>query len=490
MIPDGDALDAGLAIDGPESRAPAVGAAPLFTARSFEKTWLEGGVDWCEAALADLASTAPESPLLQACRALYHYRRSEFALSLAWWERFLGQGQLQGEYFEDVFDCCSHLGCTETARRLAATMAAPAPARWKSTIEIDMRLAMGLDDEIALAAPDAPFDAPIAVWEHHQQALSQMRREGVAASLEAYERAWASPAARQMFAAPDDPESYDLFWGADEPPPEQLWVHPRFGLGDGIQWLRYLPALATVGVNVVVTDARLQGLVLKGQGEIDAPVSRSKLEALGPVQLGERRWTDGYALMTRLFPHLGYAPAAKGFLRANSAPRACSLLEESRVRSGGRRRLALVWSANESLRFAQKSLTVDQVLPLLALGDIHWVVAQRGYQRAAFLELGLGHRATVLPEDLSLAETGAVLEGLDGVVTCDTSIAHLAGAMGLPTAMFLSAAADGRWESAAHTTPWYPSMRLHRQARLGDWSGMVANLAEALARGETGASRP
>ena len=81
-----------------------------------------------------------------------------------------------------------------------------------------------------------------------------------------------------------------------------------------------------------------------------------------------------------------------------------------------------------------------------------------------------------------LAATAAIIEQLDLVITIDTAVAHLAGALGKPTWLLLSAAPDWRWMLGRSDSPWYPSMRLFRQAKLGDWSDPLAKLRAELAR--------
>lgn len=86
------------------------------------------------------------------------------------------------------------------------------------------------------------------------------------------------------------------------------------------------------------------------------------------------------------------------------------------------------------------------------------------------------------PHDNSMAveDTAALIRSLDLVVTVDTMVAHLSGSLGAPTLLLLQATADWRWMRATERSPWYPSMRLLRQRRAGDWSGPLAALHQAL----------
>jgi len=79
-------------------------------------------------------------------------------------------------------------------------------------------------------------------------------------------------------------------------------------------------------------------------------------------------------------------------------------------------------------------------------------------------------------------ETAAVLRGLGLVVTVDTVVAHLAGALGVPTWLCLAAVSDWRWLVGRDDSPWYPTLRLFRQERPGDWTGVFSRLAVELAR--------
>lgn len=72
------------------------------------------------------------------------------------------------------------------------------------------------------------------------------------------------------------------------------------------------------------------------------------------------------------------------------------------------------------------------------------------------------------------------MQSLDLVITCDTSIAHLAGALGRPVWVVLKQTADWRWLTTREDSPWYPTMRLFRQSRLGDWPEVFARVAAAL----------
>ena len=80
------------------------------------------------------------------------------------------------------------------------------------------------------------------------------------------------------------------------------------------------------------------------------------------------------------------------------------------------------------------------------------------------------------------ADTAALIEALDRVISVDTSVAHLAGALGKPVWILLPFCPDWRWLTGRDDSPWYPSARLFRQGAPGDWQGVIGRVAGALAK--------
>lgn len=123
-----------------------------------------------------------------------------------------------------------------------------------------------------------------------------------------------------------------------------------------------------------------------------------------------------------------------------------------------------------------RSLPFDALLPLLSVEGATFYSLQTG-DRAAEVE----EPVIPLSEELTdFAVTAAVIANLDLVVTVDTAVAHLAGALGVPCWVLLSYVADWRWETARTTTPWYPSARLFRQATAGEWAPVIMEALKSL----------
>jgi hypothetical protein len=148
----------------------------------------------------------------------------------------------------------------------------------------------------------------------------------------------------------------------------------------------------------------------------------------------------------------------------------------------GMRRVGLVWAGRPEHPFDfARSASLAGLAPLGDVAGVAWVALQVG---PAAAQLGASTwRAPLVnlgPEIAGYADTMAVLDGLDLVVTVDTSVAHVAGAMGKPCWLLLARRPDWRWGLAGEATGWYPSVRLFRQKRLGDWAGVAREVARAL----------
>jgi ADP-heptose:LPS heptosyltransferase len=131
-----------------------------------------------------------------------------------------------------------------------------------------------------------------------------------------------------------------------------------------------------------------------------------------------------------------------------------------------------VWAGSpEHQNDRQRSIPLNSFGPLARLPNIEFVSLQRGVASEQAKTPPLGMQVNDVAADFeNMADTAAVIEQLDLVISVDTSIAHLAGALGKPIWVLLAYVPDWRWMLDRSDTPWYPQMRLFRQARIGDWS--------------------
>jgi hypothetical protein len=130
-----------------------------------------------------------------------------------------------------------------------------------------------------------------------------------------------------------------------------------------------------------------------------------------------------------------------------------------------------------------RSIPFSSLAPLWSSGAMHFVGVQRELREGDAELLAREPRVTQLGTELDdFADTAAVLALVDLVITVDTSVAHLAGAMGRPVYVLVPFSPDWRWTLAGESSRWYPTARLFRQPSLGDWDSVIERLRGELAR--------
>lgn len=149
--------------------------------------------------------------------------------------------------------------------------------------------------------------------------------------------------------------------------------------------------------------------------------------------------------------------------------------------------IGLVWGASDSgFDHQNKKVPLTALEPLLGIPGTRWFSLQVGSDRDDIAPSGLGDRLADLgPQLRNFADTAAALAQLDLVISCDTSVAHLAGAMGKPLWVMLKRNPDWRWMGDGETTPWYPSARIYRQTAVGNWPLLIKRIAADLAAAAT-----
>jgi glycosyl transferase family 9 (putative heptosyltransferase) len=148
-----------------------------------------------------------------------------------------------------------------------------------------------------------------------------------------------------------------------------------------------------------------------------------------------------------------------------------------------RPRIALAWAGNPShYNDRNRSLAFARLAPLMPL-PASFVGIQRELRNDDAAQLAGEQRIVHLGGELeNFTDTAAVLALCDLVISADTAVAHLAGAMGRPLWVLIPFVPDWRWTLDSATSPWYPAARLFRQTALGDWDGVIARVADALSR--------
>jgi len=246
------------------------------------------------------------------------------------------------------------------------------------------------------------------------------------------------------------------------------------GLGDSIQFVRYVPLLASRGARVIlaVEDALCPLLSPLAGVSRCLPKSTSALPAFDlhfPIS------SLPFVFETRL----DSVPAATSYLPSPAADRV--LAWEGRLGPRDRLRVGLVWSGNpDHANDHNRSIPLRLLSRILDV-DASFVSLQKNVRpgdKAALLEYG---EIIDLTADLTdFAETAALVSCLDLVITVDTSVAHLAAALGRPTWILLPYTPDYRWLLDRDESPWYPSVRLFRQDESRDYAGVLDRVRQEL----------
>jgi tetratricopeptide (TPR) repeat protein len=253
---------------------------------------------------------------------------------------------------------------------------------------------------------------------------------------------------------------------------ERLLVQAEQGYGDTLQFVRYLPLLANFGGPVVFEcqDHNIKPVLESLQG-VEAVIARG--EATPPFAYQ----VPLLSLPGLMGTTLDNIPFPTGYLNPDPAKRAdwkeifSSCHDEFMV--------GIAWSGQKPRLNANRSMRPADIIPLLKVPGIRFFSLQLGTnpsQMAAF-----GNLFTDLSGQIrDFGDTAAIVANLDLVITIDTALAHLAGALGTPTWVMLKDAPDWRWFPERSESPWYASMKLFRQKRPGSWAELVMEVAASL----------
>lgn len=328
-------------------------------------------------------------------------------------------------------------------------------------------------DEAAHCAQESlrldPQDADL----HWNLALVHLLRGEFAAGWREHEWRLRVPGLRHKVLQVDAP-----FWAGEDLAGRTILLHGEQGFGDNIQFVRLVPQVAArAGTVLLRVDRALQPLLA------DLPANCRLLPVDAPLPR-----VDCHAPLMSLPAILHLDPRAMGpanaYLRADPAR---VQAWRTRLASAPGLKVGIAWSGNpDHANDHNRSLPLSAFRGLAAEGCRFFTVQPQ--LRAADRET-LATWTEVLDTGRELrdfGDTAALLEALDLVVTVDTSVAHLAGALGRPVWILLPHVPDWRWMLDRRDSPWYPSARLYRQPRRGDWAAVIGQVRgdlAALARG-------
>jgi hypothetical protein len=151
--------------------------------------------------------------------------------------------------------------------------------------------------------------------------------------------------------------------------------------------------------------------------------------------------------------------------------------------AGRKRKVGIAWAgARHNANDRRRSCPLALLSSLFEIGDVAWFSLQKGDGEEEIAGLPSAERLLRLDARNDFDRTAALAAAMDLIISVDTSIAHLAGALARPTWILLPFAPDWRWLTGGDATPWYPTARLFRQPRRGDWAGVAIEVRVSLAQ--------
>jgi tetratricopeptide (TPR) repeat protein len=402
--------------------------------------------------------------------------------ALACYEQALAIDPCKYEAIHNLGNALQALGRFEEALGCYERVLALEPAYAKGHYSLASVLhAMGKLDEACASYEAALALRPDLVEAAFAESLLQLLRADFTSGWRNYEWRW-----KTKDHTPKMREYRQPFWSGEKLS-GRLLIWGEQGIGDEIMFAGLIPDALRSGNHCVLDcDARLKPLFTRSFRSIDVVSTR----ASGDLADADPAHNPEF----RIAAHLP-SGSLPGLFRATGAAFAATtspyLIADPIAREGFRTRYAdgrlmvgLAWYTNNRRTGRIRSVGLPLFAPLLTRTDIRWVSLQYGdhdvlgKQASAAGAPLLIDRAVNQFTDIDLF--AAQIAALDMVITIDNSTAHLAGALGIPTWILLPFVADWRWLLVSEDSPWYPTVRLFRQSRPGDWQSVIRQVQCAL----------
>jgi tetratricopeptide (TPR) repeat protein len=329
---------------------------------------------------------------------------------------------------------------------------------------------------------------------HFSLGMALLAQGDMATGWAEYEWRWQTPQmikGRGQFAQPQ--------WRGEAATGRTLLIHTEQGFGDTLQFCRYATLAKQRGLRVVMEAEKPLVRLLRGLSGVDLVVTRG--EPLPAFDLHCPLLSMPLALATRLatiprgdpYLHADAEPVAAWRRRLEDFLPGAAVPPDARpparaealgtVTSSGKLRVGLAWAGNPRLHSPalaavdrRRSIAPERLAPLAALPGLHFVSLQKGGPAApADLEL-----IDFMDQMEDFADTAALIANLDLVISVDTAVAHLVAALGKPVWLLDRFDSCWRWLNGRRDSPWYPSIRLYRQPRPGDWDTVLEEVVRDL----------
>ena len=249
---------------------------------------------------------------------------------------------------------------------------------------------------------------------------------------------------------------------------KSILVHSEQGYGDTIQFVRYVPTLANQGARVLIeTHKPLTRLLGKVEG-VQQVITRGRGSVAADFQV------PIMSLPHRFNTTLDQIPANVPYLPVS----ADSVIDVDTV---AKTTIGIAWAGRSTHKNdANRSLEAALLKPLLDMPDITWVSLQIDDRQNEANLWAKEYIRNIGDQIQDFADTATAIADMDLVISVDTAVAHLAGALGMPVWVLLPFAPDWRWLLDRDDSPWYPTMKLFRQETPGDWEGVINRVLKAL----------
>lgn len=386
---------------------------------------------------------------------------------------------LELDQYQEAFDCCvratalvpGHTNAHNTKgmvlRRLAryeealaahAIAAALSPNYLEGIINVGGTLIeLNRHEEALFWLEHALAQQPSKVETNFILALCHLQMGNFDKGLEFYEWRWKKPKTAALMPVYNGP----LWLGQESLCGKTIFLHHEQGFGDTIQFARYVPLIAALGANIIFGVPAALRPVLSHLESTTRMISGN--EPIPPYHYHCPLMSLPLALGTRL----DTIPATAKYISVSPAK-----IDEWSAKLGPKRlqRIGIAWSGNPDL--------VNDHVRSIPLVDFRMLDAEsfdsyslqkdvRETDRQALQARKIVHVGTDLND---FSDTAALIELMDLVITVDTSVAHLAAALGRPVFLLLSSNADWRWFRHRQDSPWYPTIKIFQQSRLGQWA--------------------
>lgn len=266
-----------------------------------------------------------------------------------------------------------------------------------------------------------------------------------------------------------------LWDGSQDISGKTLLVYAEQGFGDVIQFIRYIPLISRLGANVIVECQKELVSLLSGVEGV------SKVHGSGEPLTDFDLQSPILSLPYLLGTDIATIPGSIPYIRPEK-----SLVDKWRASmsryEGADMKVGLAWAGKPShKRDLHRSFPLSVYEPLAGFKNITFISLQKGDAAvdARYQPEGM-NLVEPMGEVTDFSDTAALIENLDLVISADTAVAHLAGAMGKPVWTLLPYAPDWRWLLDRSDSPWYPTMKLFRQSKPMDWADVIRRICSEL----------